>query len=135
MSYIFFDDAFTPNRPKKMTRTPKHPIRALLTAPLLLIAATVFVACGESPAADDPDDVTVFTVTLDFETGTLDYDENAFDGYAGGPVIIRGVDGEGNTFSEDRGEDLNAAFQSLMSSAAASFTEEPTTEDTIRRAP
>ncbi|MCE2456058.1 MAG: hypothetical protein J4G12_09655 [Gemmatimonadetes bacterium] len=118
-----------------MTRTPKHPIRALLTALLLPLAATVFVACGESPAVDDPEGVTVFTVTIDNETGVIDYDEDAFDGYAGGPVIIRGVDQEGNTFSEDRGDDFGSAFQSLMSSTAAAFNEEPATEDTIRRAP
>jgi len=67
-----------------MTRTPKHPIRRLLAATLLPIAATAFVACGESAAVDDSEDVPVFTVTLDFEPGTLDYDESAFAGYAGG---------------------------------------------------
>ena len=60
------------------------------------------------------DEETVFTVKIDMETGELDYDPTAFDGYAGGPVVIRGVDGAGNTFLEHRGENLGAAMQSLM---------------------
>ena len=41
-----------------MTGTPKLPIRALVTVLLLPLAATVFVACGESPTpVDDPPDV------------------------------------------------------------------------------
>ena len=79
-----------------MTGTPKHPIRALLPAP----RRDGVRRLRRIPAVDDPEDVTVFTVTLAFETGRLDYDDNAFDGYAGGPVILRGVDGKGNTFSE-----------------------------------
>ena len=38
---------------------------------------------------DDPEGVTVFTVTIDNETGAIDYDEDVFDGYAGKPVMIR----------------------------------------------
>ena len=48
---ILFRDALTPNGPKKMNRTPKHPIRALLTALLLGLGA-----CGETgtlPATEE----------------------------------------------------------------------------------
>lgn len=57
------------------------------TVTVVPVALPVIVACTGSPAIQDDGDVIVFTVTINFETGELDYDPNAFDGYGGGPLF------------------------------------------------
>ena len=97
----------------------------------VLVVPLVIAACNSSPIGQDADDVTVFTVTIDFKTGELDYDPTAFDGYGGGPVILRGVDGDGNVFHEESGENFGVALQGVL----ASIGTEDTEDVTVRRSP
>ena len=109
-----------------------HPnVKRHFSGGVILILLSISAGCADSPATENPDHVTVFDVTVNFETGELDYDPSAFDGYMGGPVTIRGLDGDGNVFHEESGENLGVAIQGIIASMDADNAEDVT----VRRSP
>ena len=108
-------------------------------AGLVVVAGT---ACG-NPASSDSvtEETTVFEMTLD-EAGVWQYSPTAFEGYSGGPVLIRALDSDGNTMFEHESDDMASMWAGLTKEAddrmaqLKAATDDDTEEvEEIRRVP